>query len=53
MLRGGIDYNEMFSPVVKHFSIRILLTLVAQYDYKLDQLDVKTASLHGDFEEEI
>jgi len=35
----GIDYNEVFSPVVKHSSIRILLAFVAQYDYELDQLD--------------
>jgi len=29
------------------------LALVAQYELKLDQLDVKIAFLHGDFEEEI
>ena len=51
--REGIDYNEVFSPVVKHSSIRILLALVAQYELDLDQLDVKTAFLHGDLDEEI
>jgi len=49
--RKGIDYNAVFSPVVKHSSIHILLTLATQYDYELDQLDVKTAFRHHDLEE--
>ena len=48
-----IDYNEVFSPVVKHSSIRILLALIAQYELELDQLDVKTTFLYSDLEEEI
>jgi len=51
--REGIYYNEVFSPVVKHSSIRILLALIAQYELELDQLDVKTGFLHGNLEEEI
>ena len=51
--REGIDYKEVFSPVVKHSSIRILLALVAKYELDLDQLDIKTAFLHGDLDEEI
>ena len=43
----------MFSPVVKHSSIRVLLALVAQLNLELVQLDVKTAFLHGKLEEEI
>ena len=31
----GIDFNEVFSPVVRHTSIRILLALVALYDLSL------------------
>ena len=48
-----IDYNEVFSPAVKHSSITVLLALVAHLNLKLVQLDVKTAFLHGDLEEEI
>ena len=51
--KEGIDYNEVFSPIVKHSSIRILLALVAQFNMELVQMDVKTAFLHGDLEEEI
>ena len=51
--KEGIDYNEIFYPVVKQSSIRIMLALVAQYDLELVQLDVKMAFLHGDLNEEI
>ena len=46
--KKAIHYNEVFSLVVKHSSIRILLELEAQYDYELNQLDVKTAFQHDD-----
>ena len=51
--KEGIDYNEIFSPVVKHSSIRVLLALVAQFDLELQQLDVKTAFLHGDLRDNL
>lgn len=46
-------FNEVFSPVVKHSSIRVLLAMVALFDLELEQLDVKTAFLHGELEERI
>ena len=49
--KAGIDFHEIFSPIVKLVSIRILLALVALYDLELEQLDVKTTFLHGDLEE--
>ena len=49
----GVDYEEIFSPVVRHISIRAVLALVAHYDMALEQMDVKTAFLHGDLEEQI
>lgn len=51
--REGIDFNEVFSLVVKHTSIRVLLSVVAYYDLELDQMDIKTAFLHGNLNEEI
>ena len=49
----SVDYNDVFSPVVKHSSIRTFFDIVAMRDLKLEQLDVKTAFLHGKLEEEI
>ena len=49
----GIDYNNIFSSVVKHSPIRTLFSIVAMHDYELEQLDVKTAFLHGELEEDI
>ena len=51
--KKGIDYGEIFSPVVKMSSIRVVLGLAACMDLEIEQLDVKTAFLHGDLEEDI
>ncbi len=51
--REGIDFDEIFSPVVKHTTIRVVLGLVEAEGLYLEQLDVKTAFLHGDLKEVI
>ncbi|KAL0284831.1 UNVERIFIED_CONTAM: Retrovirus-related Pol polyprotein from transposon TNT 1-94 [Sesamum angustifolium] len=51
--KEGIDYTEIFSPVVKYTTVRIILALTAHFNWELKQMDVKTAFLHGDLEENI
>jgi hypothetical protein len=51
--REGIDYNETFSPVSCKDSFRIIMALVAYYDLEFHQMDVKTAFLNGDLEENV
>ena len=49
----GINYLETFSPVAKMNTVRILLLLVAAFNWNLQQFDVKNVFLHGDLDEEI
>jgi reverse transcriptase-like protein len=48
-----VDFEEIFAPVVKMSSIRVVLGLAASLDLEIEQLDVKTAFLHGDLNEDI
>nr|GEW24688.1 hypothetical protein [Tanacetum cinerariifolium] len=49
----GIDYEETFSPVADIRAIRILIAIVAYYDYEIWQMDVKTAFLNGYINKEV
>ena len=49
----GIDYKDTLSPLSKKYSLRIIMTLVAHFDLELHQMDVKTAFLNGNLDEDI
>ena len=49
----GVDFDEIFSPVVKITTLHFMLGVVAADNLELIQLDVKTTFLHGDLQEEI
>ena len=51
--RHGIDFDETFSPVVRFSSVRTLLALAIQKDMIVHQMDVVTAFLNGELDEEI
>ena len=51
--KKDIDFEEIFSPMVKMSSIRVVLGLAANMNLEIEQLDVKIVFLHGDLEEEI
>ncbi|GJU88768.1 retrovirus-related pol polyprotein from transposon TNT 1-94 [Tanacetum coccineum] len=49
----GIDYDETYAPVARIKSIRILLAYACALDFKLFQMDVKSAFLNGFINEEV
>ena len=49
----GVDFDEMFSPVLKMTILRFMLGVVAAESLDLNQLNVKTTFLHGDLKEVI
>ena len=49
----GIDYDETFAPVARLESIRILLAYACAHNFKLFQMDVKSAFLNGVINEEV
>jgi hypothetical protein len=51
--KQGVDFSETFAPVAKYQSIRAVLALAAAQGYPVHQMDVKTAFLNGELEEEI
>lgn len=51
--KPGIDYKEIFAPMVRYESIWTLLAIAVERKLETEQFDVKTAFLHGELSEEI
>ena len=51
--KEGLDYFDTYSPVTRISSIRMLIAIVVIHNLEIHQMDVKTAFLNGDLDEEI
>jgi len=51
--KEGIDYDEVFAPVTRMETIKLLISLAAQHRWTILQMDVKSAFLNGVLEEEV
>ena len=51
--KKSIEFDEIFTPVVKMTFIRAVLSMDASINLEIELLDVKTTFLHGELEEEI
>ncbi|GKB06678.1 ribonuclease H-like domain, reverse transcriptase, RNA-dependent DNA polymerase [Tanacetum coccineum] len=50
---NGIDFEEVFAPVARMETIRLLLAIAANNKWEVHHLDVKSAFLHGDLKEKV
>ncbi|GJT94852.1 putative ribonuclease H-like domain-containing protein [Tanacetum coccineum] len=51
--KEGIDYDEVFAPVVRIEVIRLFLSYASYKDFVVYQMDVKSAFLYGKIDEEV
>ena len=51
--KEGIDFNEIFAPVAKFTTIRMMLSIAAAHDMEIHSMDACTAFLNGEIEEEV
>src|SRR5438105_5542782 len=53
MQQPGIDFEEVFAPIARLESVRLLLALAAHRGWFVHHMDVKSAFLNGDLHEEV
>lgn len=46
--KQGVDFEEVFAPVTRLETVRLLLALAAKNNWEVHHLDVKSAFLNGD-----
>ncbi|KAL6311202.1 hypothetical protein AAG906_000351 [Vitis piasezkii] len=49
----GVDYTEVFAPVARLDTIRVVISFAALKEWTIYQLDVKSTFLHGELSEEV
>ena len=50
---AGVDFQENYAPVVNDVTFRIVMAMLLENEWEAEIVDVETASLYGDLEEEI
>jgi hypothetical protein len=51
--REGVDFDEVFAPVARIETVRLLIALAAQKGWQVHHMDVKSAFLNGELREEV
>lgn len=49
----GVDYTKVFAPVARMDTVRMIIALASQRGWRVYQLDVKSAFLHGELKEDV